>query len=139
MHRPIVKSETAAQAKLLATVGQTTKVVGRPLNSESYDYISFTERSPSPSGFAGWVTSYNINTYKGRVYLPGQGRPIPFELAESARTGRAIGAITFSLSVHAQDRSQGAGSIRFDALENLSRTGRLKSLIIVRIDALDGT
>jgi Protein of unknown function DUF262 len=135
MHRPIVKSETALQAKLVATVGQVTRPVGRALNHESYDYISFTERTESTTAFVGWVSSYNINTYKGRIYVPKQGRPIPFELVESARSGRAIGAITASLSLNAQDRSQGAGSIKFDAFENLSRTARLKSLDIVQIYA----
>ena len=135
MHRPIVKSESASQAKLFATVGKATKALGPPFNDESYEYISFTERTASTSGFVGWVSSYNINTYKGRVYLPKQGRPIPFELTDSARSGRAIGAITSRLSLNAQSRRQGEGSISFRAFENLSRTGRVKSLLITEIDA----
>ena len=132
MHRPIVKSESANQARITTTVGDISHRL-KPLNSESYEYISFTEQSQIPMEFVGWVSSYNINTYKGRVYLPNHGRPVPFELSESVRSGRAIRAITRSLSSNAQSRMQGEGSMRFDALENTSRTGRLKSLIITRV------
>jgi hypothetical protein len=134
MHRPIVRSETATQAKLTTIVGQITRTVGRPFTSESYEYINFTEQGESPSRYVGWVSSYNINTYKGRVYVPKHQRPIPFELAESTRSRRAIGAITSSLSANAQSRRQGEGSISFDAFENRSRSGQLKSLFITRID-----
>jgi hypothetical protein len=129
MHRPLVKSETAHQAVLTAGVGGDSSPLGPPLTRETYEYIAHTERSPRLSRF----TSYNINTFKGRVYLAAEGRPIPFELDDTARGIQSISAITTSLAANAHARMQGHGEVTFNAFRNNSRTGRLKYLLITEI------
>jgi hypothetical protein len=135
MHRPIVKSRTATEATITTTLGDTTRPLSHPLNRETYEFISFTERSLSPLDLTGRISSYNINTFKGRVYLPQQNRPIPFELAEEARNTLGVLAIVQSLSANAEQRTHGEGEIHFNAFQNLSRTGRLKSLFITEISS----
>lgn len=133
MHRPIVKSGSADKAILSARVGDHSIPLSAPLTRETYEYISFTKRGPIPSQYVGKVTSYNVNTFKGRVYLPQEGRPIPFELAGTARVLHSISAITASLAANAHARLQGKGEVTFSAFRNDSRTGRLKYLYITEV------
>jgi len=133
MHRPLVKSETAKQAILTSHIGVDSIPVGVPLTRETYEYIAYTERSPGSSQFIGKITSYNVNTYKGRVYIAAEGRPIPFELADTARGFQSISAITASLTANALAHIAGDGEIAFVAFRNNSRTGRLKFLYITEI------
>jgi hypothetical protein len=133
MHRPLVKSQTAEKAVLTAHVGGASTPLGPPLTRETYEYVAYTERSQTPSQFAGRVTSYNVNTFKGRMYVTQHGRPIPFELAESARGVQSLSAITASLTASALARLQGRGELVFSAFLNVSRTGRLKHLYITEV------
>lgn len=130
MHRPIIASKTACQGTLAAIIGSNAYPIKSSLTAETYDYIRHTETTDSPAEFRGRVSSYNLNTYKGRVYLPQQNRPVPFELAEGSRTIGTIQAIIASLQANAIDRAHGDGEIYFNAFSNLSRTGRLKSLMV---------
>lgn len=130
MHRPITKSETASEAIIYG--GEKLKTIGTILTPETFSYISFTEERPGTGRYSGRVTSYNVNTYKGRIYLSEEGRPVPFELAESARRSRAISAITRSLSASAQKKGE-PYAISFEAVQFESRTQRLKSLLITQI------
>jgi hypothetical protein len=133
MHRPLVKSGTAETAVLTARVGEDSTPLGLPLTRNTYEYIAYTERSPGLTQFVGKITSYNVNTFKGRVYIAEEGRPIPFELADTARGFQSISAITASLAANAHARMQGRGEIEFEAFRNNSRTGRLKYLYITGI------
>jgi hypothetical protein len=97
MHRPLVKSRTAEEGHLTARISDDLMPLGPPLTRETYEYIAFTERSHDPSYYVGRVTSYNVNTFKGRIYIAQERRPIPFELGDTARGFDAISAITASL------------------------------------------
>ncbi len=132
MHRPISKSRTANEATITTSAGAGGETIGHKLNFETYQYISFTERSSETGQFSGLVSSYNMNTFKGRIYVEQEGRPIPFELADSARSVSAILKITSSLSANAQKNTNGA-IVEFDAFRNTSKSGRLKGYFITRV------
>jgi hypothetical protein len=131
MHRPIYKSETANSARLIAKIGDEQTQIGPTLTLETYEYIAYTVRSTDTVELIGQISSYNINTYKGRVYVATYGRPIPFELSENARDRQTVALITRSLDENAQGSNR--GGISFIAFENHSRSGRLKSLFIVEV------
>jgi hypothetical protein len=134
MHRPITKSETATEATITAKDGSATRRIGPPLTFETYEYVAHTDRSSTLFEFVGRVSSYNINTFKGRVYVADEGRPVPFELAETARNIESIVAVTTSLQANAKRRATDVSSeIQFNAFRNTSRSGRLKSLFITEI------
>jgi hypothetical protein len=133
MHRPISKSRTALKGRLIAIEGTDEALIGPPLTNETYEYIAHTERSSGIEQIDGRVSSYNINTFKGRIYAFREGRPIPFELLETARDDQSIAAITASLSANAQSRSDGEGEIRFLAYEGRSRSGRLKQYHVMEV------
>jgi hypothetical protein len=104
------------------------------LNLESYEYIQETYTSDVPEELSGWITSYNSNTFKGRIYVPDIGRPVAFELAEHARTRRAIAIITSSLSAAALNkRGDPRLMLRIAGLRNSSQKGHLKSFTVLDV------
>lgn len=131
MHRPIVKSQTAQNATIVTDVGRGSPI-GAILTSETYSYIAYTAQRPDRARHFGKVTSYNVNTFKGRIYVAQEGRPIPFELSETARGDNAVDAVTRSLVASAR-KNRDDYEISFSALQFESRTGRLKSFLITEV------
>jgi hypothetical protein len=133
MHRPIAKTHTADEATITAKIGTTEREIGSPLNLETYEYVAHTDRGTDSFEFVGRVSSYNSNTFKGRVYITDEGRPIPFELSDTARSIDGIIKITASLAAYAQRKPEGEGVFVFNGFRNTSRSGRLKSLYITEV------
>lgn len=136
MHRPIIKSKTAEEAKIVAKVGKSEEPIGDLLTPETFEYLSFTERTVEHFHYRGWISSYNINTFKGRIYVPALNRPIPFELGDTARDTSTVLLIVRSLGANAETQMKGDGEIELTAFENRSRSGRLKGLLVIRANAL---
>jgi len=137
MHRPIVMSQTASVASIIQRLGRHTQPIGDTLTPQTYSYISFTERDKRPREFVGRISSYNINTFKGRIYLYSEKRPISFMLDPAARTPQAVALITTSLSKNAIERfsDEPGADIQFTAFRNTSKTGMLKSLYVIEVES----
>ncbi|VAX04537.1 hypothetical protein MNBD_ALPHA03-426 [hydrothermal vent metagenome] len=133
MHRPIVKSNTADTARIIYQTKNFEKPFKNPLDIKTYDHIVFSEEDKNSVEIVGCVSSYNINTYKGRIFVESERRPIPFELAESTRTVRAISEITKSLSSNAVERFTQEANITFEAFVHRSKTDRVKKYYIVGV------
>ena len=136
MHRPISHSESALNAHIFSIVGKNRVPLGQPLDLETYEHISVNVPSERPQTFSGKISSYNVNTYKGRVFTHEYNRPIPFELAEDARKPRAIRAITNSLSKNALNRDDDSGYVVFNAFVNSGSSGRVKSFKMLDVKVL---
>jgi hypothetical protein len=137
MHRPLVFSKTATSANILSKDNyERPTALGVILTPTTYEYILFTKEIDVPVEFIGRVSSYNMNTYKGRIFTREEWRPIPFALSEDARDSGAISLITHSLAVNAISRTAPEGNLGFRAFRNVSRTGRLKLYRIVEINSL---
>jgi hypothetical protein len=137
LHRPVVASKTATQADIVAHFSYgDQKPVGPPMTYLTYDYISKTVRSDDNESIEGVVSSFNINTFRGRIFVFSEQRPIPFELAIDARGGRNLVTITSSLQANAAKLSENNGGIRLIARRLLSSTGRLKALIVSSVQSL---
>ena len=135
MHRPIYKNKTAESASILCAYGTERE---KPLNSkltiQGYEFLFETHTSDAAEELVGRVSSYNSNTFKGRIFIPEFGRPVVFELAQSSRTLVAVQLITASLSANAiKNYSDTASSIKVLAFRNTSRSGHLKSLHVVSV------
>ena len=87
MHRPIYGKNTAmsAQIKYLSFNNQP-KLVGTELNIETYASLIGLKKLNDSETFEGRVSSYDVNTQKGRIFLKELGRTIPFELERNALT-----------------------------------------------------
>lgn len=135
MHRPIVISHTAESAHITCQADYgPARPLGVVLNSTTYEYISYTRAAESPITFVGRVSSYNMNTFKGRIFTEDEWRPIPFELAESARAGDTISLVAASLYENITSNSESAGNIVCTAFRYTSRSGQLKSYLIVKVE-----
>jgi hypothetical protein len=135
MHRPIVASGSANQARLFWIRGSGIEQIGPNMTEFSYEYISRTVRSEEIVAHEGLVSSYNVNTFKGRIFLPDEQRPIPFELDEAARTRSNAHLVTSSLRTNASSRGLTDGLITLHGFRLESSTGRLKALIVQNISA----
>lgn len=131
MHRPIVVSGTAGFGRVFAG-GETDKKIGPDFNEITYDYVRTTIRDPNISEITGSISSFNNNTYKGRVFSPEDGRPIPFELLETARDRRSVGRITRSQHLAGQ-RNFDESLITLVGYRLSSTTGRLKRLHVIEV------
>jgi len=135
MHRPIIASESANQARLFWIRASGIEQIGPNMTEFSYEYISRTVRGENIVAHEGLVSSYNVNTFKGRIFLPDEQRPIPFELDEVARTRSNIHLVTSSLRTNASSRGLSDGLITLHGIRLESSTGRLKALIVQHISS----
>ncbi len=133
IHRPMAFSETAEQAKITAKIDGYSRTIGPDLNLNTYEYIASTHQSEMPQYFEGWVSSCNMNTFKGRIFLSQAGRSVPFTLAEDLKNRRKVALITTSLTANARERLTDEGKRYFVAFRNETTTGRLKSLHLTKL------
>jgi hypothetical protein len=132
IHRPIVESETATTAIIRGHIGGESTKIASSFTRETFARMELVERSRAED-MAGRVSSYNINTFRGRIYVDEQQRPIPFELADTARDDATVAAVTRSLAQNARTRLP-ESDIEFRAFRITTPTGRLKTLIITDVD-----
>jgi hypothetical protein len=132
MHRPIAASKTATEAKVNSIIGRTSNQIAT-LDSATYDYVSVTTQVEIPVQLRGRVSSYNINTFGGRIFIESESRPIPFDLAEGCRDVHTIELITSSLRANARNRLGADGALTVSAFLFESSTGRLKKVLITHV------
>ena len=134
MHRPIYMSQTAESAEISCTLDMQDHQLHTNLDMESYHFIHQTRQADAPEEVEGRISSYNVNTFKGRIYVPAFGRPISFELSPKARTRDAARVITTSLHHNATNQGGASGSVVHAVVfRNTSKTGHLKRLTITAI------
>lgn len=134
IHRPIFKTRTAQKAEISGFFGRQELPLQTAFTLETWEYIHETRTSEAPQQFVGRVSSYNTNTFKGRVYVESLGRPVSFELSKGARGENEINLITASLRSNAlRNFSDDGAVIYFSAFLMTSRSGRLKGLTITEI------
>lgn len=136
MHRPIIKSHSANSAKIYYTSHSGQKPLQSPLNSNTFEYIQHTDQSNTSIIVEGKISSYNINTFSGRIYVPELNRPISFQLSDAAQNLIAINKVTSNMRMNARDRFTRDGSdlLQLEVLENFSRSGRLKSYYVLAVN-----
>lgn len=134
MHRPIVKSETAAHCEITGGSPGRERPLQVKLTAATFEFIHETIRDRIPNVFEGRISSYNSNTFKGRIFVGALGRPIAFELEPHARSNRIVQLITTSLFHSALKQYQEPGcTIHLVAFENKSKSGTLKSLTVSKV------
>ncbi len=131
MHRPIVGSQSATRAHLIGidNLGKR-KGLGPEMNQTTYQYLSTTVRERRDVILVGAVSSFNINTFKGRIFVYDEMRPVPFELSEEAQNTETLVHLTSSLRSNAANPRGRSGTVRLTAERLVSSTGRLKALIV---------
>lgn len=134
IHRPIYKSGTAKRADVSAIIDSQTIPFNVSFTLQSWGYIHETRTSDEQEHLVGRVSSYNSNTYKGRIYVEKFKRPVSFELSKETRDPKTIELVTTSLQTNAlRMYSENKEMIYFLAYLRTSRSGQLKSLLITQI------
>lgn len=134
IHRPIIKTGTALEATITARRGPREEALGPTFNEETYRYIHEFFASEHPEIVSGRVSSYNSNTFKGRIYVAEEGRPVAFEMAETSRSNAAVQLVVASLSANAlKEHKSEWSTVHCRVLKNTSRTGHLKSYTILHV------
>ena len=132
MHRQIVKSHTASKAKLYVPSRPSLKPI--EFSQESYDALVDVKLDDVAIDIVGKVSSYNINTFRGRVFVAKEKRPIPFILSDVAKSSGNVSKITRSLRANASMAGTSEADIKLSALPNYSITGRLKSFVVIDVE-----
>jgi hypothetical protein len=132
MHRPIVRSQTATHAKVTVYPGNDRQRES-PINRDTYSFLISSTDDDRPIEVRGRISSYNINTFKGRVYVDDERRPIPFEIADVARSSRIISQITSSLRLNARSRNSEEGDILMTVFPRRRRNGKIRSYLVVDV------
>jgi hypothetical protein len=131
IHRPIYMTGTAGQAEITATINRERLPLETSFSMQTWEYIHETRTSDEEEAFVGRVSSYNSNTYKGRVYVEKFGRPVSFELSKNARGQKIVELVTSSLQSNAlRAYKEDEGRVYFKGYQRTSRSGQLKSLLI---------
>lgn len=137
MHRPIAFSATADRASVDWRIGGKTGQFDSYFDMKTYQYISKTVTKEDLEEYSGYVSSYNSNTYNGRLYLPVENRTVGFKLANNAISVDSIRLLTSSLRSNAIARrssaSVGSGDVVLRGFRNESINGRLKSIHVVDV------
>jgi len=134
IHRPIFKTKTATQARIFSQVGHERSSVGPALSIETFRFIHEEYISEEPELIRGRISSYNSNTYKGRIYVASEGRPIAFELDKSCRNDQVVALITASLSASAlKDYENEWSEVYCLVFRNTTKSGHLKSFKVIEV------
>ena len=134
MHRPISKNETAEVAQIRSIVGGREMTVAVPLSIETYHYIHEAFEADAPEVIEGRVSSYNSNTFKGRIFVFEEGRPVAFELSNACRTDSSVQLVVASLSVNAvREYNNEWSTVYCKVIRVTTRSGHLKRYIILEI------
>jgi hypothetical protein len=130
MHRPIVVSKTATRGWVTER-DRGDRDVGPLLSEMTFEFVRQTKSDENPTVIEGYVSSYNINTFTGRIYSLEERRPIPFELAERARTKRNIGILTTSQHLNGQVRFDPKAKVQLECYRLTSPNGKVKRYLVV--------
>lgn len=132
IHRPIYKTQSAETASILALIKNQARQVGTDFTIQTFEYMATSYSGDTPEFITGRVASYNSNTFKGRIYVPEEGRPVPFELSDNSRADRTVKVIIRSLSTSALKEYESDGSMLYClVIKNRSRSGHLKSYLVL--------
>lgn len=134
MHRPITVSESAHTAEVVQNRQRSpARPAGPPLSQETFDFLKYVEKDVKPSTTAGKVASYNLNSFKGRMFCLREGRLISFVLDESCRSRSNVRKIVGSLQANAVDENDDKAIVNFHVIAERRRTGSIRSYRILDI------
>lgn len=135
MHRPIVISKSANRAQI-TKLGYDPKNVGPLLSPITYDYVRQTTKDQDDSIVKGYISSYNINTFKGRIYSIDESRPISFELDDPARSKKTVGILTRSQHINGQNPFSQEALVELVCRKMISSSGKVKRYLVLSVQTV---
>lgn len=136
MHRPIIASESATRAQV-SCENVFKPDIGPVLSPLTYEYVRQTTKEQEVIKVRGYVSSYNINTYKGRIFSLEEARPIPFQLDDVIRRKDVVGVLTRSQHINGQNRNDPQSLVELSCQRIVSANGKTKRYHVVGATAVD--
>lgn len=134
MHRPITKSQSATSAELVQNrPANPPRPIGPPMSQQTYDFLRYAEKDRHPISVMGKVSSYNLNSFKGRIFCFDEERLISFTLDESCRTPSAIKQIVGSLRANAVGTNDESSILHLHVISERRRTGSVRSYRVLQV------
>lgn len=134
IHRPIYKTKTAESARITTNINGQETPLNPTFSLETFQYIIEEYPEDEVVIISGFVSSYNANTYKGRIYVPEEERPISFEIAQTARGRSSIQLVVDSLASNALRGFEVASVEVFCKVRRVTtKSGHLKRYIVLAI------
>lgn len=130
MHRPIVQSQSATKAQIIHSYKDSEVELKNPLSQSTYDYMTEEIEQKNTIIVTGRVSSYNLNTLIGRLFVPELKRPISFEVSRKINNRLPLAK---SLLQNAQNMGDSSGNLKLKVYPVETRTGVLKKYIIFEI------
>jgi hypothetical protein len=130
LHRPIQASGTANQAFLYSGFDKASLV---QLDLDTFDFISSGIFDSERSELEGEVSSYNMNTFSGRIYVSSLQRTIPFKLQEPGKTDAQISRIARSLYNNVEKLDRDDKKVLVEGYFVRTKNGRVKRFNIISI------
>src|SRR3546814_1944334 len=91
IHRPIAASKSSTSANIVGSDDFGNRhPVGPEMSILTYDYIAASRLEDGIFELDGIVSSFNLNSFKGRIFSLEDQRPIPFEILADRREGRIV-------------------------------------------------
>lgn len=139
IHRPMVGSRTAEIACISGkpTPSEPETKLGPDMTPLTYEYLMDEQNSDTMEELTGKVSSYNINTFKGRAFIVEEARTVSFELTDKAKTPKQTNRITQSLRFNNADKRDKRALIEVHGYRVESRNGRLKHLNLIKVNDYD--
>lgn len=129
MHRPIDKG-SATEAIITTPKSGRIKRIGPKLNINTLTDARDTYEGSQVEKFQGKISSFNMNTHTGRIYIPALERTIQFELAREAREQTTRRIISQSLDGNVAGLPNDIDNIRIDGLSYTNRQGDLLKILV---------
>src|SRR3546814_14585998 len=91
IHRPIAASKSSTSANIVGSDDFGNRhPVGQEMSILTYDYIAASRLEDGIFALAGIVSSFNLNTFKGRILRLADQTPMPFEIMDARLAGRLV-------------------------------------------------
>lgn len=136
IHRPIYKTKTAETARIITNIDNQDVPLNPTFSFESFQYIIEEHIEDEVVVIRGFVSSYNSNTYKGRIYVPVEERPISFELADHVRGEASIQLIVDSLWANALRNFEAEPIAIFCKVQRVTtKAGHLKKYKVLAVSS----
>ncbi|MQB05835.1 hypothetical protein DXT91_17130 [Agrobacterium tumefaciens] len=130
MHRPIEKG-SAKTASIQAVKGGRLTHIGPYLDLNTLTAAKEIIEINKIVEFKGKISSYNMNTHTGRIYLPSEQRTIPFQLARDSISREVERNISRSLDSNIAGMPDEGSEIILEGIYYLTKSGELSKIIAV--------
>lgn len=138
MHRPIYQTNTSNLINIYGELDGVKIPISSSLDYKTYTYLKEEIVEKEVTFEEGYITSYNINTFRGRIYVPKEGRAVPFDLKDDIRSMFTIELIVNSLRDNAlTEKAEDKPRLSFMVFKIITSKGTLKSYIVNNISILN--